>query len=120
MVNRQYLSKLLNSIKRKKKYIITLYSKTVYGITVALKKYSIIKSIYIIGKWLLIYFSDGKNFILKIFNLKNRSSTFSYEQLRKKKYLKGIVFCSKGAFSIEKALELKQGGILLCLIYFFN
>lgn len=119
MVVRQNLNMLLNKIKTKKEYTIILYSKLIYVILLLLKKYCV-KSMYLIGKWILVYFFYDKNLMLKTFNLKDKKNIFTYEQLKKKKYVNGIIFSSKGVFSIEKALELKQGGILFCLIYSFN
>lgn len=117
MIVKQYLNTLVNNIREKKEYTIILYSKLMYSILLLLKKYCV-KSIYIIGNWILVYFFFGKKLIIKIFNLKNKKNIFSYKQLKKKKYKHGIIFSSKGVLFIEDALKLKQGGILFCLIYY--
>lgn len=119
MVDKRTLTILINKIKTKKEYTIILYSKLIYNILLLLKKYCV-KNIYLIDKWILVYFCYKKSFIIKTYNLKDKKNIFSYEQLRKKRYLHGIIFCRKGIFSIQKALELHQGGVLFCLIYSFN
>lgn len=115
---------LLNSLKSNKTHALILYTKTIYLIILSLKKY-FIDHIYILENVLLIYFKknkDNKNIHIRIFNLKNKQNFYSYTQLNnlKKKNKDGIIFTSKGIYSLNKVLNLKQGGILFCLIYYSN
>lgn len=120
---KQNLNTLINNIKANKTYIIIPYTKLTYLTLLLLKKYCI-KSIYILGNWILIYliYNKKKNLLFKTFNLKDKRNIFTYLQLQKirRKNKDGIIFTSKGICSLKQALKLKQGGILFCLIYYSN
>lgn len=119
---RNDLNKLINNLKKKKLYAIFPYSNLTYSVFLLIRQFCI-KYIYILGNWILIYFSyKKKNLIIKIFNIKNKKNIFTYKKLQKikKKNKYGIVFTSKGIYSLEQISKLYQGGILFCLIYFSN
>lgn len=113
---------LLNNIKTNKKYIIIPYTKLTYLIFLLLKNYCI-KHIYKLKNWILIYIKyNKKNLKIKIYDLKNKKNNYTYLQLQKikQKNKDGIIFTPKGIYFLSEALKLKQGGILFCLIYYFN
>lgn len=116
------LSTLINNLKISKSYAIFPYKRLTYLIFILLKPYCI-KSIYRIDRWILVYLSyHKKNLSFKFFNSKDKRNIFTYAQLQKVKKINkhGLVFTSKGVYSLEHALELKEGGVLVCLIYYSN
>ena len=120
MTIQNILNTLKNNINAKKKYAIFPYTKLTYSIFLLLRQYCI-KYVYILNNWILVYFSyKKKNLKIKILNLKNKKNIYTYIQLKKLKNKHGIIFTSKGICSIEHALKLTQGGILFCLIYYYN
>ncbi len=118
---RNILNTLINNIKVQKTYAIFPYTKLTYLIFLQLR-HICIKYIYRLKNWIVIYFYKKKNITIKVFNVKNKKNIFSYKKLQRIKVSSkyGIIFTSKGLYSLEQASKLKQGGILFCLIYFSN
>ena len=114
---------LINNIKINKKYIIIPYTKLTYLVFLLLKNYCI-KFIYKFNNWILVYiiYKKKKKLNIKICNLKNKKNNFTYFQLQKikQKNKNGIIFSSKGIYLLSEIFKLKQGGILVCLIYYSN
>ncbi len=71
----------------------------------------------------MIYFLyKKKNLNFKFFIRSDKRNILTYLQLQQliKKHKHGLIFTSKGIYSLKDALMLKQGGILFCLIYYSN
>ena len=113
---RNIIITILNAIKVNKSYIILPYNESIYTI-INLLKLHCIKKIHFISNYILIefnYYNLKSKINIKFLNIKDKKNYYTFNDLKKIAYIKGIILTSKGFCSILNAINLKKGGILFC------
>ena len=113
---------LFNALKLNKPYILVPYTESIYALMSLLQLFYV-KRIYRIHSFMLVeltYLKGTFKINLKFLNVKNKKNYYSLIMLKRLIKLNpfGLLTTSKGVYSLTEAIKHKQGGVLLCLIYY--